>query len=166
MRFGPKKTASLGPEMQMQAMNTDMPRIGDAFRGFVYADISTGRDGVPYALLVPPIRPNGKLTWQAAGDWARAAGVELPTRLEAAVLFSNVPSTIPDVFWINEEWDARRAWYCLACDGYQDSARKEVLHGVTPVVRMPVESFKVAPPHTPRTTRRQIAAVEELAEVL
>lgn len=72
-------------------------------------------------------RPDNKLTWQAAMDWADTVGGALPTRQEQALLYANCkPHLKPEWHWSSEthENDASSAWYCTFGYGFQLSDRK------------------------------------------
>lgn len=59
--------------------------------------------------------PTGKITWQAAMDWADSIGGALPTRQEQALLFANCKTHVrPEWHWSSQthEDDASFAWIC------------------------------------------------------
>lgn len=78
-------------------------------------------------LVLMAARPTDNLNWQAATDWAKQIGGELPTHQEQALLFANCkPHLEPDWHWSCDtyERDASYAWYCYFDDGYIYSHHK------------------------------------------
>src|SRR5947207_2622110 len=65
------------------------PRIGGAWYDGVYAGVARGEDGIADHHLIVMGESDGRLKWQAALDWARSIGCELPTRRELALCFAN-----------------------------------------------------------------------------
>lgn len=43
-----------------------LPKLGDLHEGGIYAGITTGKDGAPYALILMPDAPEGEIKWQAS----------------------------------------------------------------------------------------------------
>jgi hypothetical protein len=79
-----------------------------------------------HLVLMAP-RPTDKLNWQAAMDWAKRIGGELPSRQEQALLYANCkPHPKSECHWTNEvhKDDASSAWLCYFSNGYQDFNRK------------------------------------------
>lgn len=125
---------------------TNLPTLGTTFNGGIYAGITTGKDGAPYALVLLPHKPVGDLSWQEAMDWAKGALVEgdLPTRPEAALLFANVRDHLVKAWhWTNEtdEDDASCAWFCYFGSGGQFYLRKSASGAAVAVRRLALESF-------------------------
>ena len=93
-----------------------------------YAGVVLDADGkTMHHLVLLPQRPDEKLDWQDAMDWATSVGGFLPTRQEQALLFANCkPHVQPRWHWSCEkhETDASYAWGCLFYTGYQTSNRK------------------------------------------
>ena len=78
-------------------------------------------------LILMAHRPTGKLTWQAATDWAKSVGGYLPFRQEQALLFANCkPHLKADWHWSAEthDDDASSAWHCIFTNGHQSSDLK------------------------------------------
>ena len=81
-----------------------------------YAGAVLDADGkVQHHLVLMPQRPDGKLNWQAAMEWAESIGGAIPTRQEQALLYANCkPHLTPAWHWSSETYedDASYAWYC------------------------------------------------------
>jgi hypothetical protein len=82
---------------------TTVPSIGQAWPGIegsVYAGIARGAEGQAAAhLVLLPNLPDGGMTWQAAKDWAQAAGGHLPSRDESALLYAHAREHINTRYW-------------------------------------------------------------------
>lgn len=90
-------------------------------------------------LVLMPQRPDGKLNWQAAMEWAESIGGAIPTRQEQALLYANCkPHLTPAWHWSSETYqdDASCAWGCIFYDGFQDSSRKSYGGGAVAVRRV------------------------------
>ena len=101
-----------------------LPAIGgdlDGIFGGTYIGLTTAKDGSNYAVVLRPARTED-LTWQAAMDWAKKQGGELPTRPVAALLYANAKAQLSDGWhWTNEtdEDDSSFAWNCNFYHGSQ-----------------------------------------------
>ena len=88
-----------------------------------YAGIVIDEDGDPeHHLILMAQRPDKKLNWQAAMDWASSVGGSLPSRQEQALLYANCkPHLKPDWHWSSQthEDDASYAWGCYFSYGTQ-----------------------------------------------
>jgi len=100
----------------------------ELFPGERYAGQVLNESGhVDHHLVLMAQRPQGKLTWQAAMDWAASIGGSLPTRQEQALLYTNCkPHLKPEWHWSSEthEDDASCAWYCYFSYGHQSDTHK------------------------------------------
>lgn len=107
-----------------------------------YAGVVLDEAGqVIHHLVLMAQRPDKKLTWQAACEWAASVGGELPSRQEQALLYANCkPHLEPVWHWSGEthEDDASYAWGCFCNYGYQDSNRKRVEGSAVAVRLIPV----------------------------
>ena len=91
---------------------------GEHYAGLVLND----GGHIEHHLVLMAQRPDKKLAWQEAMDWAQSVGGSLPTRQEQALLFANCkPHLKPECHLSNQthESDASSAWYCYFYDGYQ-----------------------------------------------
>lgn len=82
---------------------------------------------VTHHLVLMAPRPDKKLQWQAAMDWAASVGGALPTRQEQALLYANCkPHLKPEWHWSSETHadDAYYAWGCFFGHGTQSRYRK------------------------------------------
>lgn len=81
--------------------------------GEIYAGLVLGKNGEPdHHVFLLAAKPVKVFKWQAALDWAKEAGGDLPTRNEQSLLFAN----------LSEQFD--RAWYWSNTQnsGYTDYA--------------------------------------------
>ena len=106
---------------------TETP-IPDLQPGEHYAGVVLDESGqVTHHLVLMAPRPDKKLQWQAAMDWAASVGGALPTRQEQALLYANCkPHLNPQWHWSSQTHpdDAPCAWCCDFDDGTQDTNRK------------------------------------------
>ncbi len=93
-----------------------------------YAGVVLDESGqVTHHLVLMDPRPDKKLQWQAAMDWATSVGGALPTRQEQALLYANCkPHIKPKWHWSSETHadDASYAWSCDFGDGGQSDVHK------------------------------------------
>ena len=93
------------------ALATIPAAIGAAFAGGIYAGIMRGVDGAPdeHLVLLPGAAED--VTWEAAGEWAKAEGGELPTRREQRLLFINLKDQFEEEwYWSSEQSGPSGAW--------------------------------------------------------
>ncbi|WP_176461093.1 DUF1566 domain-containing protein [Janthinobacterium sp. PC23-8] len=93
------------------ALATIPAAIGAAFAGGIYAGIMRGVDGAPdeHLVLLPGAAED--VTWEAADEWAKAEGGELPTRREQRLLFINLKDQFEeDWYWSSEQAGPSHAW--------------------------------------------------------
>ena len=86
-----------------------MPRITvpaadiELAEGEIYAGLILNDDGTPAHHLVLLPGDHEDTTWQAAVDWAKSIGGELPTRREQSLLFANGKQYFEqDWYWSSE----------------------------------------------------------------
>jgi hypothetical protein len=93
-----------------------------------YAGAVLDADGnVMHHLVLLAAKPEEDLSWQAAMNWAKSVGGELPTRQEQALLFANCKAQFEARWhWSSEthEKDASYAWGCYFYYGSQGSIHK------------------------------------------
>ncbi len=90
-------------------------------------------------LVLMPQKPNGKLNWQAAMEWAESIGGTLPNRQEQALLYANCkPHLDKSWHWSGEtdEDDASCAWSCDFTSGFQYHYHKSFGGGAVAVRRV------------------------------
>ena len=89
-------------------------RPGEQYAGLVLKD-----DGTPsHHLVLMAARPDERLAWQAANDWAAAVGGTLPTGREQSLIHAHCRAHIKHAWhWSSEsfEEDALRAGCCNLC---------------------------------------------------
>lgn len=72
--------------------------------GEQYAGILLGANGAPDQHIVLLSGDAEKLTWAAAGKWAKSVGGELPTRREQSLLIAHLKGQFkPDWYWSSEQ---------------------------------------------------------------
>lgn len=68
----------------------DLPAIGQPLESGLFAGLTTRTDGTHCAVVLLADKPETRLTWQQATDWAEGLQAELPTRPVAALLFAQL----------------------------------------------------------------------------
>jgi hypothetical protein len=87
---------------------------------YVGAIISACGTYAHHTILLPGDHDDS--TWQAAMDWAKSLGGDLPNRIEQALLFATLKDQFQDDwYWSNtlHASDARSAWFQTVDDGGQ-----------------------------------------------
>ena len=121
------------------ALATIPAAIGAAFAGGIYAGIMRGIDGAPdeHLVLLPGAAED--VTWEAASEWAKAEGGELPTRREQRLLFINLKDQFEeDWYWSSEQAGPSTAWYQDFCIGYQNTSLRSYEGRARAVRRLPI----------------------------
>jgi hypothetical protein len=107
-----------------------------------YAGIVTGKDGeASYHLVLMAAKPTDDLNWQAAKDWAKRVGGDLPTRREQALLYANCKEQFEErYYWSGEQHasDARCAWLQDFSNGGQNDTRVSYECRARAVRRLPI----------------------------
>lgn len=110
-----------------------------------YAGTPLTPEGRPaHHLFLLDARPNQRMTWQQAKDWAASVGGELPTPQEQSLLFANCRDALPqERCWSSKQdkEEASYAWYCNFSNGYQSNYLKSYEGSAVAVRRLPLESF-------------------------
>ena len=77
-----------------------------------YAGIVIGKDSEPsYHLVLMAATTTNDLSWQAANDWAKRIGGDLPTRREQSLLFANLKDAFEErAYWSCEDHDSESGW--------------------------------------------------------
>ncbi len=108
-----------------------VPRIGEPWPGIegsAYAGLSRGAGGQPdMHLVLLADEPTDKLNWQAAQDWARRIGGQLPTRDESALLYAHLRDKIDNGgwYWTATQYSDGYAWSQSFYYGIQDCFNKK-----------------------------------------
>ncbi|MBS0427574.1 MAG: DUF1566 domain-containing protein [Proteobacteria bacterium] len=81
---------------------------------------------VKHDIVLLAARPDRRMTWQDAMEWAASVGGQLPDRQEQALLFANCKQHLQGEWhWSSEEHEnASAAWHCDFFTGYQSYSRK------------------------------------------
>lgn len=94
--------------------------------GETYIGAIGNKAGEVYHVILLP-GDNDDSDWQAAMDWAKSIGGDLPTRIEQAMLFDGFRDLFKkDLYWSNatvDDYDAY-AWYQNFDYGTQSLSRK------------------------------------------
>jgi hypothetical protein len=123
------------------ALTLDMlPALGEALDGGIFAGITTTKEGVHVAVVLLPSRGED-LNWQAAQEWAKDAGGELPSRPVAALLFANVKKHLLGGWhWTSESDGASWAWHCGFDYGAQYGSLRAAELSAVAVRQIPLSS--------------------------
>jgi hypothetical protein len=110
------KLAALIAQFEEQIPEFHFPETLITMRpGEHYAGLIVGKDGeASYHLILMAGIPTADMAWQAAKDWAKLLGGELPTRREQSLLFANLKEQFEErYYWSCEqhESDAGYAWF-------------------------------------------------------
>ena len=113
--------------------------IGEAFAGGIYAGIMRGVDGAPDEHLVLLPGATEDVSWEAASEWAKAEGGELPTRREQRLLFINLKDQFEeDWYWSSEQAGPSGAWLQYFDDGFQSLNTRSYEGRARAVRRLPI----------------------------
>jgi hypothetical protein len=93
-----------------------------------YAGVVIGKDGESsyHLVLLPEDKEGGK--WQAAMDWAKSIGGELPTRREQSLLYANLKEEFQESYYwsgVSHASTGDYAWCQYFLTGYQDYYDKD-----------------------------------------
>jgi hypothetical protein len=122
--------ASMIEQLQAQVSTTYfIPEVAIELRaGDRYVGPVLDADGsVKHHLVLMAERPEGRLDWQSAMNWAQGLGGDLPDRQELALIFANCrPHVEQSWHWSNEVHadEASCAWFCYFDDGNQGHDHK------------------------------------------
>ena len=112
-------------------------RPGEQYAGLVLKD-----DGTPsHHLVLMAERPDKRLSWEGAKNWASKIGGALPTQREASLISAHCRShTTPAWHWLSETYggDASYAWVCYFDTGNRDISRKPSESCAVAVRRIPI----------------------------
>ena len=104
-----------------------IPPLAD---GEVYVGAIGDQNGdVHHVILLPG--DNDDSTWQAAMDWAKSIGGDLPNRIEQAMLFDRCRDQFKkEWYWSNTTVDGydAYAWLQIFSDGSQNGYHKDYYH--------------------------------------
>lgn len=99
-----------------------LPAIKDPLEAGIFCGLITLPDGTHHAVVLLEARPDKRLTWKKAQEWAASVDGVLPTRPVAALLYSLAKDLIePDWYWTSEANGKSYAWCCIFYGGYQGS---------------------------------------------
>lgn len=96
--------------------------------GEIYAGAIINPDGTGNHVILLA-GDHEKTTWQAAMDWAKEQGGDLPNRVESALLFNQSKDQFKeDWYWTNEThaYDTEWAWCQHFRHGTQDLGNKRI----------------------------------------
>jgi hypothetical protein len=104
-----------------------LPKPGASLEAGKFCGITTTPDGTHHAVVLLPDKPDKRLDWQAAMDWAASVKGTLPSRPVAAMLFANAKPEFEEAWhWTCEtaSWDGSFAWLQYFSYGIQGSIHK------------------------------------------
>ena len=97
-----------------------LPALKQPLEGGIFCGVITLPDGKHYAVVKLEAKPEKRLAWKAAMNWAKKVGGQLPSRAVAALLFSVAKDLFePSWHWTNEPEGSSYAWYCGFDNGTQ-----------------------------------------------
>ena len=113
-------------------------RPGEQYAGLMLKD-----DGTPsHHLVLMAERPDKRLHWEDAYNWASKIGGALPTRREALLLFAHCFRSYITLawHWLSEthDDDTSFAWTCCFVTGNQASCRKYSEYCAVAIRRIPI----------------------------
>lgn len=125
----PRSRAIMAALAEADSQQAETPSPTPALQpGEHYAGVVVDESGqVTHHLVLMASRPDGKLQWQAAMDWAASVGGALPTRQEQALLYANCkPHIKPEWHWSSETHAdaASFAWSCYFDGGSQSNVHE------------------------------------------
>ena len=124
--------------MSQEIKFSDLPKIGTALHGGIFAGLTTKKNGTHCAVILLPDQGTD-LTWKKACNWAQKLEAELPSRPVAALLFTNVKDQLrPKWHWTSEPDGASCAWGCYFGSGYQIGGRKSFVGAAVAVRLIPL----------------------------
>ncbi len=123
---------------------SSLPHIGQPINEGTFQGVITGKDGTHFAVVLLNAKPEGRMDWRHAKEWAESIGGQLPTRPVAALLYANAKSHFEATwYWTGDtleadtgdEDDASYAWYCHFSYGSQNGDRQSA-EGAAVAVRL------------------------------
>ena len=129
-----EQPVAIGREIEIEG-NTISLAPGEHYAGAVLDSDGNHQ----HDLVLMAMRPEKKLNWQNALDWAEEVGGALPTRQELSLLFANCNPHLEKVwYWSCEEHeeDASCAWDCNFGTGRIGYSRKSSVGAVVAVRRV------------------------------
>lgn len=98
-----------------------MPTIGQEWEGGTYAGLIHTTECLHHLVLLDD-KPTERLGWDKAVAWAKSIDADLPSRVEALVLFKNLPDRFEKQWhWTHEQYSRYDAWLQCFGDGDQDN---------------------------------------------
>lgn len=131
-----------GPQPQAPIIKTGegLPAIGTEWQGGIYAGLSI-EDNKSVALILLPASIED-VTWDKAVEWAKEQGGELPSRIDALVLFKNAKDQFKEAaYWTGEQpaGTSDYAWYQYFYDGNQNYWHRGSAYHARAVRRIPLQ---------------------------
>lgn len=112
-------------------------RPGEHYAGLVLQD-----DGQPsHHLVLMAARPDERLAWQAATEWAVEVDGTLPTRREQSLIYAHCRAHVDHGWhWSSETYEANasHAWSCSFLYGAKSNDRKSLEARAVAVRRIPI----------------------------
>lgn len=95
--------------------------LGAQLEGGTFQGIVTLPNGTHAAIVLLADKPDKRLTWKQAKEWAESIDGELPARPAYAVLFANAKDQFEaDWHWTSEPFGGSLAWLQYFNGGNQD----------------------------------------------
>lgn len=103
----------------------ELPALKQPLAGGIFVGVITLPDGKHYAVVKLDAKPDRRLSWKKAIEWAQSVGGQLPSRTISALMFAVAKELFePAWHWTSEEEGASYAWYCYFDNGYQLTVHK------------------------------------------
>lgn len=133
-------TAIEQPSVAALAPATAQP--GERYVGIAF------QNGAPsHHLFLLDAKPDGRLTWTAAKEWAAELGATLPTRFESALLYANLRDQFDTAWhWTDTQSSGSTAWIQTFSYGDQDYGAKFNKFLARAVRRLPLLSIAFGVP--------------------
>lgn len=136
-RAGQPRAASFAFQSAFDEVRLE-PKVGAAFEGGIFAGYTL--DGLTTMALV--LLPGDEAKpWTEASEWAAAQGGSLPTRIDALVLWQNLPAEFKkEWYWTREEGtgNADFAWIQSFNYGDQGGTHKSLVYRCRAVRRVAI----------------------------
>lgn len=125
----------------MEVQGNSLPRIGGELDGGVFAGVTTSFSGHVYALVLVAAQDCRAMNWADAMAWAKSINADLPTRLDASLLFANVRNHLSG-HWVYisdaDDHPGSTDWSRVFTDGWFSKYRNRASSGAYAVRRIPL----------------------------
>lgn len=118
-----------------------IPEIGQPWQGGTYAGVSVHENQPVHLVLLPGAADR---TWTDAATWAKECGGELPSRIDALILFQNVNAHVKDHrYWTADICWNNCAWFQFGRDGEQKYELQDQRLDALAIRRIPFSEHQI-----------------------